>query len=52
MEVIETRLKLEEIYDLNFGYIVVTSISIGVAFLILIIDIIKRYCYKEKTKAK
>ena len=52
MEVIETRLKLEEIYNLNIGYIVVTSISIGVAFIILIIDIIKRFCYKEQIKAK
>ena len=43
METAEERLNLDEIYDLNIGYIVVTSFSVVVAIIIGSIDLLKRY---------
>ena len=43
MKIVEERLNLDEIYDLNIGYISVVSFSIVVAFIIGTIDLVKRY---------
>ena len=48
----EERLSLDEIYDLNVGYIVVTSFSVVVAIVIASIDLVKRYSNAEAASAK
>ena len=48
----EERLSLDEIYDLNVGYIVVTSFSVVVAIVIASIDLVKRYSNAEVASAK
>ena len=43
METVEERLNLNEIEDLNIGYLVITGFSVLVALVIGTIDLIKRY---------
>lgn len=49
MKTVEERLNLDEIEDLNIGYLVITSFSVLVALVIGTIDLIKRYTNNAKT---
>ena len=49
MDTAEERLNLDEIEDLNIGYIVITGFSVLVALIIGTIDLIKRYTNTSET---
>ena len=52
MKTLEKRLNLDEIQDLNTGFITCIIISISIAFLIISIDLIKRYSNRKITGYK
>ena len=52
MKTVEKRLSLDEIENLNLGFIVCTSFSIIITFLIVLLDLIKRYSNIKGLKNK